>query len=452
MLAPRTSCAGYWFTNASSRIHMTSNSANLPLPPSLWAATASPAPALVPLSASRTADIAIIGGGFTGLSMALHLAERGADVCLLDASEPGWGASGRNGGMVIPGLKYDPDELVHKFGPDRAERIVAAVGNAADLVFELIEKHKIECDTVRKGWIQPAHSAAGLKALARRAAQWAERGARVEVLDRDAVAQRVGTDAYAGGWVDYRAGSVQPLSYSRGLARAALAAGAALHRGSPAVDMTRQGNRWQLVTASGAQVSAEHVVLATNGYTGDLWPRLQQSVIAANSFMVATKPLPDAMIGKILANGEVASDARRLLLYYRRDAHNRFLMGGRGPFAEPKGPQDFRHLERALALLFPQLAGVEYEFRWSGRIAITRDFLPHVHEPAPGLSIFVGCNGRGIALCTMMGAQMARKLLGVPASEFPFPISTIKPIPFHRLQRLYIAAGIACYRVLDKFS
>lgn len=431
---------------------MTLNSENLRLPPSLWAATATPGPVTSALTESRKADVAVIGGGFTGLSTALHLAEKGVDVCLLEASEPGWGASGRNGGMVIPGLKYDPDELIQKLGPEQGEPLIEAVGNAADLVFDLIDKHRIDCDAVRKGWIQPAHSASGLKALARRAAQWAERGARVEVLDRAEVTQRVGTDAYVGGWVDYRAGSLQPLSYSRGLARAALSAGAAVHGNSAVVSMKRQGNRWQLMTASGAQISAERVVLATNGYTGDLWPQLRQSMIAANSFMVATKPLPQKLIGQILAQGEVASDARRLLLYYRRDAHNRLLIGGRGPFAEPKGPQDFSHLERGLALLFPQLADAEYEFRWSGRIAITRDFLPHVHEPAPGLSIFIGCNGRGIALGTLMGAQLANKLLGAPASEFPFSLSKINPIPFHGLQRFYIAAGVACYSVLDKFS
>lgn len=423
-----------------------------PLPPSLWAATATPAPALSPLTESRTADVAIVGGGFTGLSTALHLAEKGADVCLLEASEPGWGASGRSGGMVIPGLKYDPNELIRKLGSDRAEPLIEAVGNAADLVFGLINKHKIECHAVRKGWIQPAHSASQLEMLARRAAQWAIRGARVEVLERDAVAQRLGTDAYVGGWIDYRAGGIQPLSYCRGLVRTALTAGAAVHGDSPVVSMARQGNRWRLTTTSGAQVDAERVVLATNGYTDGLWPRLQQSVIAANSFMVATKPLPNDVIGKILAKGEVASDARRLLLYFRRDAHNRFLIGGRGSFATPQEPKDFSHLERALDLLFPQLAGVEFEFRWSGRIAITRDFLPHVHEPAPGLSIFVGCNGRGIALTTLMGERLARKLLGVPASEFPFPVSDIKPIPFHGLQRIYIAAGVACYSMLDRLS
>ena len=127
-------------------------------------------------------------------------------------------------------------------------------------------------------------------------------------------------------------------------------------------------------------------------------------------------------------------------------------MGGRGPFSEPRGPQDFAHLERSVALLFPQLAGVEYEYRWSGRVAITRDFLPHVHEPAPGLSIALGYNGRGIAMATTMGQRLAQRLIGPAGTAFPFPVSTIAPIPLHGLQRFYIAAGVAWYSVLDRFS
>src|SRR5437899_1403917 len=362
-------------------------SAGQALPPSLWAATATPASATPPLSASRTADVVIIGGGFTGLSTALHLAEAGASVCVLEASEPGWGASGRNGGQVIPGLKYDPDELTRMFGGKKGELLIDTIGMAADTVFDLIDKYRIECDATRNGWIQPAHSDKVMRTLVKRAAQWAERGAPVEVLERASVAQRIGTPAYVGGWIDRRAGSIQPLSYCRGLVRAAQAHGAAIHGNTMATHLERQGGHWHVTTAGGARVSAERVVIATNGYTGDLWPQLKQSVIAANSFIVATKPLPPQLSDSILQGGEVVSDSRRLLLYYRRDAHGRLLMGGRGPFADPRGPQDFSHLERSLALLFPQLAAIDYEFRWAGRVAITRDFLPHVHEPVAGLTI-----------------------------------------------------------------
>ena len=421
-------------------------------PDSLWAATAAPAPDTPALDASVSCDVAIVGAGFTGLSTALHLAERGVNVRVIDGAQPGWGASGRNGGQVIPGLKYDPDELVRRFGGEAGEQLAGIVGGAADTVFDLIARHGIDCDARRHGWIQPAPTAAMLDTVARRAQQWAARGAPVDVLGRDEVARRLGTRAYAGGWIDRRAGSVQPLSYTRGLVRAAQASGAVVHGSTRAVGLTRADGRWQVATASGATVSADRVVIATNGYTDGLWPGLRQSVIAANSFIVATEPLAPELGRDILAGGEVASDARRLLLYFRRDAAGRLLMGGRGPFADPRAPSDWRHLERATTLLYPQLKGVRFEYRWAGRVAITADFLPHVHEPAPGVTIALGYNGRGIAMATTLGKHLAAHLSGDAQLPLPFRVTPIRPIPLHGLQRFYIAAGVAWYRLLDSLS
>ncbi|HEM8512695.1 TPA: FAD-binding oxidoreductase, partial [Burkholderia cepacia] len=285
-----------------------------------------------------------------------------------------------------------------------------------------------------------------------RAQQWAARGAPVDVLGRDDVARRLGTPAYAGGWIDRRAGSVQPLGYTRGLVRAAQASGAVVHGSTRAVGLTRADGRWRIATSGGATLSAERVVIATNGYTDGLWPGLRQSVIAANSFIVATEPLAPELGRDILAGGEVASDARRLLLYFRRDAAGRLLMGGRGPFADPRAPSDWRHLERATTLLYPQLKGVRFEYRWAGRVAITADFLPHVHEPAPGVTIALGYNGRGIAMATTLGKHLAAHLSGDAQLPLPFRVTPIRPIPLHGLQRFYIAAGVAWYRLLDSLS
>ncbi len=422
------------------------------MPPSLWAATARPAAATPPLGASRRADVVIVGAGYTGLVTALHLAAGGADVVVLDAAEPGWGASGRNGGQVIPGLKYDPDDLIGRFGPERGEALATVAGAAADEVFDLIARHDIACDARRSGWIQPAHAPSVLTGVLRRAEQWARRGADVEILDRAAMADRLGSPAYLGGWVDRRAGSIQPLSYLRGLVRAGLAQGVAIHGTSPVAAVRRDAGTWQVTTAAGPAVTADRVLIATNGYTGDLWPGLRRTVIAANSFLVATQPLPPDRAGHILRGGEVASDSRRLLLYFRRDAQGRLLMGGRGPFADPARPADFAHLERSVALLFPDLGPIAFDYRWAGRVALTRDFMPHVHEPAPGLTIALGYNGRGIALATAMGRHLARRMAGGPDREFPFPITPIVPIPFHFLQRFYIAAGVAWYGLMDRLA
>ena len=418
---------------------------------SLWSATA---PSVVPtpaLSESVKVDVAIVGAGYTGLSTALHLAERGVSVCVLEANEPGWGASGRNGGQVNPTLKYDPEQLVRMYGSERAEPLISTVSNSADLVFNLIERHGIDCAPVRKGWMQLSYTDKGVAGLHARADQWARRGVPVQRLDATAVASRLGSQAFAGGWLDGRAGAIQPLAYARGLVSAALAAGAQIHGHSAVTGLQRQGTGWQLHTAGGAQVTADQVVLATNGYSGNLWPGMAQSILAANSFIVATKPLSGRAADSILPGQETVSTAQRLLLYFRKDNHGRLLMGGRGLFNDPTSPTDFAHLERSLALLFPQLGPLEFEYRWAGRIAITRNFMPHVHEPAPGLTLALGCNGRGIALCTSLGQQLAGRLCDSRA-EFVYPVTPLQRLPLHGLQRFYIGAGVAWYSLLDRLN
>ncbi len=423
-----------------------------PAAPSLWAATAPAAPPTPPLDAPLATDVLVIGAGYTGLSAALHLAEGGARVCVLDAHEPGWGASGRNGGQVNPTLKHDPDDLVRIYGAARAEPLIDAVSRSADLVYGLIARHAIDCAPVRAGWLQAGYTQQAVDSMHARARQWERRGVRVEMLDRAALAARTGTPAFAGGWLDGRAGGIQPLAYVRGLVRAAQAQGVQVHGGSPVVALERQGTGWVATTAQGHRVQAQQVLLGTNGYTDGLWPGLARTVLAANSFIVATRPLGKA--GEhILPGGETGSTSQRLLLYFRKDAQGRLLMGGRGHFTDPQGPGDFAHLERAVALMFPGLGPLEYEYRWAGRIAVTRDFMPHLHQPAPGITMALGYNGRGIAMATTLGQQAAALMAGSStAASCPFPVTPLQPLPLHGLQRFYIAAGVAWYSLLDRLG
>lgn len=420
-----------------------------PLQPSLWHATAPAAAETPPLASAARADVCIVGAGYAGLSTALHLAEAGVSVVVLEAREPGWGASGRNGGQVIPGIKYDPSEIVSKYGAEAGEALVSFVGSTANLVFGLIEKHGMDVPHRRAGWIQGAHTPAMVETVKRRAEQWSMRGVAARYLDADAASRLLGTDRYLGGWLDPRGGGVQPLAYARGLARAAQRAGVAIHGQSAVTGLRRDGGNWVVRTAQGASVTAPRVVIATNGYTGDLIPKLRQTVIRPNSFIVATEPLSDNLAGTILPEGQVTSDTRQLLLYFRKDHTNRLLMGGRGPFREPQGEADWAHLERVVGKMYPQAKDLRIDYRWCGRVALTRDFLPHLHEPEPGLLVDIGCMGRGVGLQTAMGKAMAQYLSTGDRASLPFPVTSITPLPLHALNELYVSAIIAWYRLTD---
>lgn len=421
-----------------------------PLEPSLWTATAPPAPPTPALTESVQADVCVIGGGYAGLSTALHLAERGVRTVVLEAQEPGFGGSGRNGGQVIPGLKYDPDDLAAMFGRERGEKLIAFAGHTADAVFDLIAKHRMDVAHTRNGWIQGAHSRASVDETRRRAEQWARHGAPVDVFDKAETDRHLGTNQYLASWIDRRAGAIQPLAYVRELARAALAAGATIHGQTRATRLAREAGRWIVATHGGARVTAERVVMCANAYTDDLWPGVRRSVIAPNSYQIATEPLSDNVAKSILPFGQVSSDSRKLLLYFRLDDRGRLLLGGRGPFREPRDASDWQHLEAILPRLFPQVKDARIDYRWCGRVSITRDFLPHLHEPAPGLLIDIGCMGRGVALQTALGRAIADYVASGDVDALPLPLLPIRPLPFHTLSKLYFAAAVTWYRFLDR--
>ena len=416
---------------------------------SLWLATAPLAPATTALEGRADADVVVVGAGYTGLCCALALAEAGRRVIVLEARGIGHGGSGRNGGQVIPGLKHDPDELVARFGREHGEALVDLVGGAADRVFALIAKYHIDCAATRCGWIQPAHSAAAAQTIIARTRQWRARRAPVELLTRDRLASLLGTETYGAGWLDRRAGALQPLAYARGLARAVMAHGARIHTESPATRIVRENETWVVTTPRG-QTRARQVVLATDAYSGPLWPDLVTNQLVVISVQIATDPLPDSVRCTILRGGTVASDTRNLLYYFRLDADGRFIIGGRGPVAETVPERVFAGLQRVAARLYPPLAEMQWPYRWYGRVGVTRDWLPHLAEVAPGVWTALGYCGRGVAMATTMGLVLAEVLNGgrLPA----YPVAVLKPIPLHALRRPQLQAAIAYYRVRDAMS
>ena len=430
---------------------MTAAAAPTPAPPSLWAATAPPAPPTPPLQGPGETDVAVIGAGYTGLSAALHLAERGASVLVLDQGEIGWGASGRNGGQIVPGLKHDPDDIERLMGKERGRLLVEFAGRAPNLVFDLIKRYAIACDAVRQGWLQPAHSPAGRLAAERRAEQWARRGANAEALDRAAMATMTGSELYCGGWIDRRGGTVQPLAYARGLASVAIAKGIAVHANTPAQTLTREMGKWRIEVPRGT-VIADTVLLCTNGYTGDLFPGLAQEVVAVNSYQAATRPLSDNIRKSILPGGQAASETKRVGCYYRLDRDGRFIIGGRGTRIDDPAPHLFERLRRSAREIYPQLADAEWSNHWSGHIAITQDHFPHLLELAPGLLAGLGYQGRGVAMSTAMGQLLAARAQGAADADLPLPVRRPKPFPLHRFRVPAVYLVSRWYRLLDALT
>jgi glycine/D-amino acid oxidase-like deaminating enzyme len=411
---------------------------------SLWAETATAAVPLLPLEGAAEAEVAIIGAGYTGLSTALALAERGVAVVVLEAEAPGAGASGANGGQVIPGLKHFVADLEKDFGPGPGRRLHQAGATDADRCFTLIERLGIECDATRAGWLQVADNPVALEECRQRARAWQAWGAPVRLLGAEEVRAITGAAGYLGGWIDDRGGSVQPLSLARGLARAALAAGARIHAPSRATAIRPDGAGWRVETPGGA-LRVRRVLLATNAAPGALWPGLAHTIMAVWSFQTATRPGAG-----VLPGGQVVSDTRRVLRYWRRDAAGRLVVGGKGTLRAPRGPRSFTVPERMRARLYPALPDAAPDYYWGGRVGITPDRLPRLFRLAEGVFAVMQDNGKGVAWCTATGPALADLLAGAAPEELALPpVTPLRPIPLHPFRSVYAAAGSLYFRARD---
>ncbi|GLS41121.1 oxidoreductase [Mesorhizobium tianshanense] len=402
---------------------------------SLWHAVSRNRRERPALEGALDVDLAIVGGGFSGLSTALHAVEKGNSVAVLEAEITAWGATGRNAGFVVPNFaKRDPDDIVAQLGPERGEGLVDFATGSADLVFDLIKRHGIECNAVQSGWIQPAHSQAALEKTRSRAEQWARRGKPAVALDRQAIEELTGVRGYPGGWMDRSGGVLNPVEYARGLADAAEKAGAHLFEHTRVASIDRTADGWTLKTASGS-VRAGKVLIATNAYGGPLHRTLQRTYFPLKIFQIATAPLPREIRARLLPGGQGVGDTRRNLFTFRFDGENRLITGGMhsiGQGADARVPQAiWRRLAKHLDL--PEIPPLEYS--WSGIAAVEPDFLPRLVDLGPDLIAGFACNGRGIAMTIAMGKVLADWAGGANAKDLPLPFAPPSPIPLHGLMR-----------------
>lgn len=421
-------------------------------PKSIWAAV-TPAPKTAPaLEGDAQADVVVIGGGFSGLSTALHLAKRGRQVMLLEAMAVGWGASGRNNGQVIPTMSAaEPDQFVERFG-ETGERLAHLIGQSAETLFRLVEAEAIDCEAEQNGWFQPAHSPGRIKISEKRVEAWRRYGSPAELLDREAAARLLGSNFWYGGMLNPTGGHINPLALARGLADACVRHGVILHESSPVNAYSREGDGWRIRTQSGS-VLARAVVLATNAYTDAvaqrLEPRISRTIVPILSWQMASEPIGDNLRATIVPGRQAVSDTRADLRFFRYDARNRLITGGTVLGVHNVEARVMARTAATITEAFPQLAGIRFTHVWSGRIGITQDRFPHFHRLGPDLWSWTGCNGRGVALSVALGRELAAAVDGVPPKELALPLTEPVPVPFHPVARRIAPLILAWYKRRD---
>lgn len=394
------------------------------LPQSWYAATAADAPARPVLAGDHTADVAIVGAGFTGLSAALHLAEAGKSVAVVDAHRAGWGASGRNGGQVGSGQRVEQPELEAQFGPDAARAMWEVATQATTLVKDLVRRHHIDC-ALKPGIVHANHRAR----FDRHSQALVDHMARhyntaLTYLPPEALRAEVNSPRYSAGVLDPDGAHLHPLNYARGLAAAAEAAGARIFEMSE-VQAASAG----LVRTATGTIRADEVLIACNGYLGGLLPEVAARVMPINNFIIATEPLTADQVAGLIPNDVAVADSKFVINYFRLSEDKRLLFGGRESYGY-RFPRDIKgFVRKAMVDIFPQTAGLSVDYGWGGTLAITMNRLPYLRCLQPGLWTAGGYSGHGVALATLSGQIIAEAMAGqmdrfdvmarIPSQRFP---------------------------------
>ena len=419
----------------------------------LWADTAPAAPDLSSFKGERETDIVIIGGGYTGLSAALHLAEQGTDTVLLEAEYIGFGGAGRNVGLVNAGLWLMPDDVVKIIGEEYGDRVIEELGKSPDLVFDLIDKYGIECEAKRNGTLHCADSSGGLKALKQREEQWQKRGAPVRLLSKEEARSKTGSRAFYGALLDSRAGTLQPLAYAHGLAHAAKNAGADLFVKSPVIKAEQKNKKWEITTLDGT-ITAKAVIQACQGYASHGFEDNMKALIPFNFFQFATKPLPEEIRRTVLPEGHGAWDTNLILSSYRIDAAGRLIVGSVGSVDRFGHGLHKNWAKRTINKVFPQINDAqpdyEIEYGWFGRIAMTQNHVPRFHVYAENNISVTSFNGRGIGPGTLFGKLMAEYFLNDSNDNIPLPVSKQKNIITRGARGLAYEAGARAYHFIQR--
>lgn len=402
----------------------------------VWQATAAPGPALESLAAEIETDILVIGAGIAGLSTALHLAEAGLEVVVVEAEQPGSGATGQSGGLIAPDyIRHSPETIGKVLGRQAGEKLTRFLGGSAQYCFDLIERHGIECDQRQDGFWSPAHNEALAETQRAYAAQWSSRGFNVTFTAREDIRQALGSDRYCGGLHFADGGALNPLAYARGLAHAALKAGATIYAESPITSLSYGNGVWSAKTPGGT-VKARRLVLAANGGNAALHPAMRRTVLPLRVVEFATAPLDPEQRAHVLPRGGCFTDKTPYVFSARYDGLGQLISAFPVSFMVRNQKAFQREAKRRLAGHFEALAAPQIDYLWEGTAWINMSFLPEIYDLGDNALAIQACNGRGISINTAIGRDMAAALA---ANSFePLPILPRAPKPV----RIHAAASI----------
>lgn len=406
----------------------------------------------LPVPLPEHVDFAVIGGGFTGLSAARTFALAGAKVAVLEAENIGWGASSRNGGMVLTGLKLPMQTVIRRYGRELAERLFQFSLESIDCVEEIVRLEVIDCGFSRTGHLVAANKPKQFEAMKAEADFLASAlGHQVQIIPPGELSSELGTNIYPGAMLDPLSAGVNPAQFVAGLARAAERAGALLCSQARVENLHPVGVGFTLQTSRGA-VTADKVLVATSGYTGAATPRLQRKIVPIGSYIIATEPLPEALAASLIPRGRMVFDSRHFLNYFRL-WDRRMIFGGRAAFFPENANtigESAAILRREMVKVFPQLKDARVDYAWGGTLDFTYDQMPHTGQEG-GLAYALGYAGHGVAMGTYMGTTAARAMLsgslaGHPFASFGFPAL---PLGISGTNRLFLPFAGLWYRILD---
>jgi glycine/D-amino acid oxidase-like deaminating enzyme len=419
-------------------------------PPSAYGAAGIEPPVPGTPQWSERAHVAIVGGGLTGLWTAHDLATKGARVAVLEARQIGNGASGRAFGQLVPFLKHSHQKIVADFGGTRGERLSQAVAAAPAEISAFLEEHQIACAAVRSGILFGAKNDAGQRSLEQTTRALNASGALARMLYGAEAAAIIGSDFYKAVFLDPRGFHLDPLAYARGLARVAAAQGASLYPETRADRIVRQGRVWE-VHCGARRIVADRVVIATNAYSGELWPALARSMVPFLVHGAITEPLDDAALARILPQGQPLTDTRRLYSGVRK-LGRRLHVSIDGASFMPRATDAQAGVRARLAELYPWLPTPRVAEHWSGWIALTTDQYPRLHRLADGVFAAIGCNGRGLAASCILGRDLAHLARDGDEGATTFPVTPLRPLPVHDAAAAVVAATVSAKRLLDRMD